>query len=101
MKDWKACVRTWEQRDNSPRAAPAKPTKTVVAQQYEQRDYSGVQAALTAEQDDYYARRIREKQMKKVNAQLYEQRDYSGTQDELMAEQDREMEEWLRKEASS
>ena len=86
----------WEDEPPAPRSA-----KTVVAQQYEQRDYSGVQAALTAEQDDYYARRIREKQMKKVNAQLYEQRDYSGTQDELMAEQDREMEEWLRKEASS
>ena len=64
MKDWKACVRTWEQRDSTPRATQARPTKTVVAQQYEQRDYSGL--------DDYYS-----------------------------AEQDREMEEWLRKEASS
>ena len=36
MKDWKACVRTWEQRDATPKAQ----TKTVVAQQYEQRDYS-------------------------------------------------------------
>ena len=51
MKDWKACVRTWEQRDNTPRAAPVKPTKTVVAQQYEQRSYSGVQAELISEQD--------------------------------------------------
>ena len=33
MKDWKACVRTWEQRDKVP-------AKTVNAQQYEQRDYS-------------------------------------------------------------
>lgn len=81
MKDWKACVRTWEQRDNSPRAAPAKPTKTVVAQQYEQRDYSGVQAALTAEQDDYYARRIAEKKAKQ-------------------AQEDAEMEEWLRRDSS-
>lgn len=39
MKDWQAAVRTWEQRE---RAAPAqKPAKQVVAQQYEQRDYSG------------------------------------------------------------
>ena len=36
MKDWKACVRTWEQRDK-------KPAKTVIAQQYTQRDYSGEQ----------------------------------------------------------
>ena len=35
MKDWKACVRTWEQRD--------KPIKVVHAQQYEQRDYSNEQ----------------------------------------------------------
>lgn len=34
MKDWKACVRTWEQRDN----APAQP-KQVVAQTYGQREY--------------------------------------------------------------
>ena len=36
MKDWKAAVRTWEQRDSQ------KPVqqKTVVAQQYDQRDYS-------------------------------------------------------------
>jgi len=81
MKDWKACVRTWEQRDNTPRATPVKPTKTVVAQQYEQRDYSGVQAALTAEQDDYYARRIAEKKAKQ-------------------AQENAEMEEWLRRESS-
>lgn len=36
MKDWKACIRTWEQRDR-------KPSKTVSAQNYEQRDYSGEQ----------------------------------------------------------
>lgn len=33
MKDWKACVRTWEQRDKVP-------AKKVIAQQYDQRDYS-------------------------------------------------------------
>ena len=36
MKDWKAAVRTWEQRDNNPVHAPI---KTVYAQQYTQRDY--------------------------------------------------------------
>lgn len=34
MKDWKACVRTWEQRDDN-----VKPLKAVPAAQYEQRDY--------------------------------------------------------------
>ena len=33
MKDWKACVRTWEKRDQ-------KPAKTVSAQQYGQREYT-------------------------------------------------------------
>ena len=41
MKDWKACVRTWEQRDE--RMPDVKPVKRVIAQEYEQRDYSGVQ----------------------------------------------------------
>lgn len=36
MKDWKACVRTWEQRDKSPVQMP---TKTVMANQYTQRQY--------------------------------------------------------------
>ena len=35
VKDWKACVRTWEQTAKKP-----SPQKTVVAQQYDQRDYS-------------------------------------------------------------
>ncbi len=46
MKDWKACVITWEKRDKK-----QAPVKTVVAQQYEQRDYGGTQAELMAEQD--------------------------------------------------
>lgn len=91
MKSWKACVRTWEERDK-------KPSKTVVAQQYGQRDYSGVQDELMDQQQKEYERRIREKQMKKVNAQLYEQRDYSGVQNELIAEQDKEMEEYMKSE---
>lgn len=36
MKDWKAAVRTWEQRDNNPVQAPV---KQVRAAQYQQRDY--------------------------------------------------------------
>ena len=76
MKDWKQCVITWEKRDG--KTAPQRPTKTVVAQQYGQRDYSGVQDELMAEQDDYISRRIAEKK----------------------AQEDAEMEEWLRRESS-
>lgn len=36
MKSWKACIVTWEKRDDKPKQQ----TKTVVAQQYSQRDYS-------------------------------------------------------------
>lgn len=36
MKDWKAAVRTWEQRDRNPSQAPI---KTVSAQRYTQREY--------------------------------------------------------------
>lgn len=36
MKDWRAAVRTWEQRDNNPVQAPV---KQVRANQYQQRDY--------------------------------------------------------------
>lgn len=39
VRDWKACVRTWESNNRK----NALPTKTVVAQQYEQRDYSSEQ----------------------------------------------------------
>ena len=35
MKDWKAAVRTWEKGRDSPAAKP----KTVIAQNYQQRDY--------------------------------------------------------------
>ena len=43
MKDWKACVRTWEQRDRQGQGSFRRlPGKTVAAQQYEQRDYSGM-----------------------------------------------------------
>jgi hypothetical protein len=37
MRDWKAAVRTWEKRDETPAAVV--PKKTVTAQQYSQRPY--------------------------------------------------------------
>lgn len=43
MKDWKAAVRNWARREEKMQKAPAqapRPTKTVTAQQYGQRDYS-------------------------------------------------------------
>lgn len=40
MKDWKAAVRTWEQRDAAEKGQKG-PQKLVSAQQYEQRDYTG------------------------------------------------------------
>ena len=92
MKSWKASVITWEKREQ------AAPTKTVIAQQYEQRDYSGVQEAVSNDYAGEIERRLREKNRKKVLAQMYDQRDYSGVQDELMEQQDRDMEEFLRKE---
>jgi hypothetical protein len=44
MSDWKMAVITWERRDK-------KPAKTVVAQQYSQREYSGVQDQIMADQE--------------------------------------------------
>lgn len=41
MKDWKQAVITWEKRET-----PAKPTKTVNAQQYAQRDYTKEEPSL-------------------------------------------------------
>lgn len=52
MKDWRAAVRTWEQRDNMPsRASPR--GKTVSAQQYAQRTYT--ETDLTAVSGDLIA----------------------------------------------
>jgi hypothetical protein len=45
MSDWKAAVITWERKDRG------KPSKRVAAQEYAQRDYSGVQRDLVAEQN--------------------------------------------------
>ena len=47
MKDWKAAVRNWARRDkkNPAQSSVPVPAKTVTAQQYSQRDYSGEQEA--------------------------------------------------------
>ena len=47
MKDWKMSVITWEKRNKQNKP----PTKTVIAQQYQQRDYSGVQNEIQDELD--------------------------------------------------
>jgi len=39
VRDWRACVRTWENREKE-RGNSKPPVKTVAAQQYEQRDYA-------------------------------------------------------------
>lgn len=39
MKDWRACIRTWEQRDRGK-------AKVIPAADFQQRDYSGVQAEM-------------------------------------------------------
>ncbi|MBQ1779550.1 MAG: hypothetical protein IIZ93_15460 [Acidaminococcaceae bacterium] len=49
MKDWKAAVRTWEQRDDS----TTRPAKVVSAQQYTQRQYT--EDELMAVSDDLLA----------------------------------------------
>ena len=51
MTDWKMAVVTWEKKDKPKPAQPAKPAKTVIAQQYEQRDYGKVQDDLIDEQN--------------------------------------------------
>lgn len=53
MKDWKACIRTWEQREG-------KPVKTVAAQGYDQRDYTGIQDELMQKQNERILKRLQE-----------------------------------------
>jgi hypothetical protein len=43
MKDWKACVRTWEKRDNYGGKPNTRKGKTVIEQQYTQREYTDVE----------------------------------------------------------
>ena len=53
MKDWRLAVVTWEKNSFSkPQAAGKGATKPVNAQQYGQRDYTGVQAELMRQQDE-------------------------------------------------
>ena len=40
VKDWRACLRTWKKRDR------VQPAKKVIAQDFEQRDYSDVPAQM-------------------------------------------------------
>ena len=50
MKDWRATARNWSKKDNT--MSPAmRQTKTVAAQQYEQRDYGNVQDQIQADMD--------------------------------------------------
>ena len=56
MKSWKACIITWEKRDEKPQQK-----KTVIAQQYEQRDYSGVQEQLMEQQRKEIEEKLRKK----------------------------------------
>lgn len=49
MKDWKACIRTWEQRDGKPQ----KP-KPMRAQDYEQREYNESEMAKVLGVDDMF-----------------------------------------------
>lgn len=53
MKDWRAAVITWERDDGGGAASGPGPRRTVAAQQYSQRDYSG-------EDEDAMDRMIRE-----------------------------------------
>ena len=43
MKDWQACVRTWEQRRSTGAVAASGGQKGIIAHQYEQRAYTGTQ----------------------------------------------------------
>ena len=71
MKDWKASVRTWEGRDNAP---AAQPIRSVPAQSYTQRDYSG-------EQEAAMRRMIGGKVLP---AQQFTQRDYSHEEEDAI-----------------
>jgi hypothetical protein len=51
MKDWKACVRTWEQRDS---AQPAQRAKVLMAQDYQQREYKESEMAAALGVNDLF-----------------------------------------------
>lgn len=74
MKNWQACVRTWEQRDT---ASGSGATKKVVAQDYSQRDYCGVQQDILRRQEERLRRRM--------SADNFVQRDYSNVDQEIIS----------------
>ena len=51
MKDWRACVRTWEQRDS---AQPVQKPRVLRAQDYEQRDWKEAEMAEKLGVDDLF-----------------------------------------------
>jgi len=72
--------------------------KRVPAQDYSQRDYTGVQEEIEERNRAEVEEKLKRKYGKTVIAQQYEQRDYSGVQAELEAQQDKDMEEFMRQE---
>ena len=54
VRDWKACIRTWEQRANSATSPPQRP-RLLRAQDYKQREYNGKQLESVLGVDDIYA----------------------------------------------
>jgi hypothetical protein len=66
MKDWEATVRNWARRDEEnrspsrPAAKPSAPTKRVIAQNYEQRDYSGMDDDIMRRQSARIMARLRQ-----------------------------------------
>lgn len=51
MKDWKACVRTWEQRDST---QPVQKPKLLRAQDYDQREYNEAEMKKVLGVDDLF-----------------------------------------------
>ena len=52
VRDWKACIRTWEQRDNNP--SQVQKPKLLRAQMYQQREYNEAEMQKILGVDDLY-----------------------------------------------
>ena len=52
VKDWRACIRTWEQRDNNP--SQVQKPKLLRAQMYQQREYNEAEMQKILGVDDLY-----------------------------------------------
>ena len=105
MKDWKACVRTWEKRNTGA-------TKRVIAQDFEQRDYAEIDKQITESNnrhiieslckenglwDEFNNKPIsgwREKLDAMKGQQDFPKRDYSEVQDRIMSDLASEMEDF-------